>query len=118
MSKKQASKVSRITSVLVKGVNAAFTAVYFRVGSVPLRLDGTTCLRADGTPAFPVVSDIKFCKYEFGTGALVKQPCYSIEFVDGLETMIIPADSFSQITLEVMEKSEPEDRLPGLPKGE
>jgi len=95
------SKKGKISSILLANTTSNFAATYFRVGDIPLKSDGTPCIDAEGNAAFPVVESIKFCKHEFGAGALVQQACYAVKFENSPETIVIPAIQFSQITITV-----------------
>jgi|AntAceMinimDraft_10_1070366.scaffolds.fasta_scaffold83606_2 hypothetical protein len=108
------AKKGKITSILMTNVTAEFAAAYFRVGALPLKINGTPCTDAFGGPALPIVESIKFCKHEFGAGALVQQPCYAIEFEGPTEAMVIPATEFSQITIKV--NKEDEAKIPAMPQ--
>lgn len=106
------SKKTIISSLLQKADTPAFAAVYFRVGAIPLKADGTVCVDPDGNPVFPAVKEIKHCRDRFGTGAQIDQPCYDIHFVDSDERLIMPISKFVQATIVTID----EDPVPGLPE--
>lgn len=110
------AKKGTITSILMSNVSSIFAATYFRLGDVPLNNNGTPCLAEDGTPVFPSVASIKFCKHEFGAGALVQQPCYAVAFEGSPETMVIPATQFCQATITVA-NPDTVATTPAMPQG-
>ncbi len=93
-----------------------FAAVYFRVGCVPIKSDGSECINPDGTPAFPRVTDIKHCRDRFGSGAQINQPCYVVSFEGSSEQTIIPTSSFTQATVVVEVADTEESIIPNLPE--
>jgi len=109
------AKKGKITSILMTNVTAEFAAAYFRVGDSPLKTNGTLCTDEFGTPVLPAVESIKFCKHEFGAGALVQQACYAVKFEGSTETMVIPATQFSQVTITVGETEVA--NVPPMPQG-
>jgi len=110
------AKKGKITSILMSNMSAVFAATYFRVGDTPLNNNGTPCLDAEGNPVFPAIESIKFCKHEFGAGALVQQACYAIKFEGSPETMVIPATQFSQVTITVADDATAPP-VPAMPQG-
>jgi len=101
------AKKSTITSILMDNVNASFCAVYFRVNDIPLNNDGNPI------ETMSVVKSIKNSRHAFGQGAQVDQPCYTIEFENAIEKVIIPATKFVQVTIAVNEKEE--EKTPAMP---
>ena len=100
------AKKSTITSILMESMNANFCAVYFRVGDVPLNNAGTPIT------AMSEVKSIKYSRHAFGQGAQVDQPCYTIEFEDAAEKVIMSATKFVQVTISVNDKKEAEEATP------
>jgi len=106
------AKKTTISSIMLQATSIPeFAAVYFRVGSLPLKADGQLCTTPDGNPAFPPVSEIRHCRDRFGGGAQIAVPCYDVHFEGSDERLIIPATQFVQVTI-VMD----EDTVPGLPE--
>ncbi|RLI63224.1 MAG: hypothetical protein DRO67_06070 [Candidatus Asgardarchaeum californiense] len=101
------AKKSTITSILMENINASFCAVYFRLGDIPLNNEGNPI------EAMSTVKSIKNSRHAFGQGAQVDQPCYTIEFEDAAEKVIIPATKFVQVTIAVNEKEE--ENTPAMP---
>ena len=101
------SKKSTITSILMENINASFCAVYFRVNDTPLNNEG------NHVETMSVVKSIKNSRHAFGQGVQVDQPCYTIEFENAAEKVIIPATKFVQVTIEVNEKDE--ENTPSMP---
>ena len=102
-------KKSTVTSILQTNITAEFAAVFFRVGSIPRSNAGE---EVDG---LPIVSSIKFCRHAYGQGAQVDKPCYGIEFEGGMETLIVPADQYAQVTLAVIDVNN-EATIPSMPE--
>lgn len=106
------AKKTIISSILQKADVPAFAAVYFRVGTAPLKANGEICLDAAGNPVFPPVKEIKHCRDRFGSGAQIDHPCYDIHFEGSDERLIMPISKYVQITVVTTD----EDPVPGLPE--
>jgi hypothetical protein len=109
------AKKTIINSILMKNAPYDFTAVYFTVGGIPLKKDGTQCTDQNGNPLFPPVESIKHCRDRFGQGTAVNIPCYVIHFEDNPQRIIIPADQCSQVGILVIDENENND-VPALPE--
>ena len=106
------AKKTTISSIMQMTNAPEFAAVFFRVGSLPLKADGQVCTTPDGNPAFPIVSEIKHCRDRFGGGAQIAVPCYDVHFEGSDERLIIPATLFVQATIVASD----DDAVPGLPE--